>query len=196
MMSRMAIQKFGSDSPRTPTIWTSVRTRTLRETLAATPSGIAHEGDAQDREQGELDRDRQPRHDEGRDRLAGAERPAEVPPEHVPDPPEVLDGQRLVEAELLQHGRALRAAELALRPRDDVDDVAGKEADQEEDQDRDAEDGENGPDRTAGEVAHPRAAVSGQRAASRGGRSPLPAVGAYASQAFLRKSRRPVNDWE
>ena len=40
MMSRMAIQKFGSESPRTPTIWTSVRTRTLRDTLAATPSGM------------------------------------------------------------------------------------------------------------------------------------------------------------
>jgi hypothetical protein len=55
--------------------------------------------------------------------------------EHASDPPEVLDGKRLVEAELPEHGRALCAAELALRPRDDVDDVAGQEPDQQEDQD-------------------------------------------------------------
>ena len=78
----------------------------------------------------------------------------EVPLEHVPKPPEVLDGKRLVEAELLQHRRALRAAELAFRPRDDVDDVAWKEADQEEDQDRDAEYGEDGPDHPTCEIAH------------------------------------------
>ena len=141
----------------------------------------AHDGDGQDREQRELDRDRQPRGDQGRDRLAGAEGPPEVPLEHVAEPPEVLDGQRLVEAELLEHRRALRAAELAFRPRDDVDDVAGQEPDEQEDQDRDAEQGEDGPDRTPGEVAHPRAGRLGRRAApdqprgSPPGRGPTPA---------------------
>ena len=40
MISSTAIQKFGTESPSSPTIWTTVFTRTLRETLARMPSGM------------------------------------------------------------------------------------------------------------------------------------------------------------
>src|SRR6059036_3740358 len=108
MMRRMAIQKFGMESPRTPMIWTSVRTRRLRE------------------------------------RLAGAKGPAEVALQHVAEPQDVLDRERLVEAELTKHRRALCFAELPLRPGDDVDDVAGEQAHEKEDEHGHAEEREDG----------------------------------------------------
>jgi hypothetical protein len=88
--------------------------------------------------------------------LARAEGPPEVPLEHVPDPQEVLDEKRLVEAELPEHCRTLFAAELPLRPREDVDDVPREEPDKEEDQHGDTQQGEHGPGSPTREVAHLR----------------------------------------
>jgi hypothetical protein len=96
----MPSQKLGNESPKK---LAGVRMRSSQGMRATGREDAGRDGDGEGQEQGEhaqLKRGGQPLGDVIQHRLPVAERPAEVPARRRGDPAHVLDGQRLVEAEV------------------------------------------------------------------------------------------------
>src|SRR6266545_7492144 len=98
--------------------------------------GEGHEAARQD---GQRQRDVQPGEDETRDRDVVLDRAAEITRERAAHPSQVLDRQRLVQAEGVAEPRD--RVRTRLDPQDDQRGVAGQDADDDEDQDRNENEG-------------------------------------------------------
>ena len=115
--------------------------------------GNADRGGEQQRKRGEPGRDRDPRQDFLQRRLFRHVGIAEVAMQQPADPVQILHHQRLVDAELPLQIGLVGGIDEARRVEQDVDDVAGHDAQQEEDDDRNPEQGHDHQAKAAHDIA-------------------------------------------
>ena len=115
--------------------------------------GNADRGGEQQRQRGEPRGDRNARQDLLQRRLLRDVGIAEVAVQQAVDPFQVLDHQRLVDAELAFQIGLVGGIDEARRIEQDVDDIAGHDAQQEEDDDRDPDQGQDHQEQPAHDIA-------------------------------------------
>ena len=101
----------------------------------------ADRGGKQQRQAGEPRGDRNPRQDLVERGLLGHIGIAEIAAQQPADPVQILQRDRLIEAEFLLQMRLVGGIDIAGGVKQDIDDVAGHDTQQHEDDDRDPEQG-------------------------------------------------------